>query len=54
VAEHFTGFWDDGDTVVTTLGPVPLDDLLERLRVRLEAVPTGTVVRVDLIAWAGE
>jgi hypothetical protein len=57
MTEHFTGFWedDDGDgTMATTIGPIPVDDLLERLRARLEAVPPGTVVRVDLIAWGGE
>jgi hypothetical protein len=57
MAERFTGFWEDDDgggTVLTTITPIPLDDLLERLRARLEALPPGTVVRVDLIAWGGE
>lgn len=53
MASHFTGFWEDDEgegNVATTIGPVPLDDLLERLRRRLEAVPDGTTVRVDLVA----
>jgi hypothetical protein len=53
MAERFTGFWEDNDgegNVSTTVGPIGVDDLLERLRVRLEAVPPGTMVRVDLIA----
>lgn len=52
MAERFTGFWDDGEHVATTIGPIALDDLLERLRARLEATPAGTNVRIDLIAWA--
>lgn len=51
MAECFTGFWDDGESVATTVGPVALDDLMERLRARLEAMPAGTNVRIDLIAW---
>jgi hypothetical protein len=56
MAERFTGFWeDDADdgTVATTIVEMPIDALLERLRVRLEAAPAGTRIRVDLIAWDG-
>jgi hypothetical protein len=56
---RFTGFWEASgfaieDEVATTFTYVETDDLLERLRARLEAVPPGTHVRVDLIAWDGE
>lgn len=58
MAERFTGFWednaDDVGTVATTIGPIPLEDLLDRLRRRLEEVPPGTTVRVDLIAWGAD
>jgi len=63
MAERFTGFWeatgrdDDGvyrEEVLTTIGPWPLEEILERLRERLETVPAGTNVRIDLIAWADE
>lgn len=53
MAERFTGFWEDDETVATTVGPVPVDVLLERLRVRLEETPPGAHVRIDLIAWDG-
>jgi hypothetical protein len=55
MAERFTGFWEDNDgegTVATTVGPTDVDDLLERLRARLLEVPPGTIVRIDLVAWA--
>jgi hypothetical protein len=57
MAERFTGFWEDdeGDgTMATTIVAMPVDALLERLRVRLEEAPAGTRVRIDLIAWTGE
>jgi hypothetical protein len=54
MAERFTGFWEDDSTVATTVGPMLIDDLLERLRVRLQETAPGTVVRIDLIAWDGE
>lgn len=57
MAERFTGFWETGPSfeepdgvVVTTIGPIDLDDLLERLRVRLQATAPGVNVRIDLIA----
>jgi hypothetical protein len=56
MAERFTGFWEtDGPEpeVATTISYWGVDELLERLRVRLEQVPPGTHVRVDLIAWDG-
>lgn len=57
MAERFTGFWEDdeGDgTMATTIVAMPVDALLERLRVRLEDAPAGTRIRVDLIAWDGQ
>jgi hypothetical protein len=69
MADKFTGFWDaqygasedrewilehGPEEVATTLGPVDVEDLLERLGKRLREVPPGTRVRVDLIAWGGE
>ena len=55
---RFTGFFEatgqDIDEVAMTFGYVETDDLLERLRARLEAVPPGTHVRVDLIAWSAD
>jgi hypothetical protein len=58
MAELFTGFWEargaDVDEVAATIRYEPIGELLERLRVRLEAVPPGTRIRVDLIAWDGD
>ena len=53
MAERFTGFMEtsDGELMLTTIGAVEVDDLLERLRVRLADVPPGVNVRIDLIAW---
>jgi hypothetical protein len=58
MAERFTGFWETGPSfeepdgiVLTTIGPLEIDDLLERLRVRLAATEPGVNVRIDLIAW---
>jgi hypothetical protein len=50
----FTGFWEAGDDMAMTFSYVETEDLLERIRVRLEAVPAGTWVRIDLIARDGE
>jgi hypothetical protein len=54
----FTGFWEargpDVDEMATTITKATTDDLLARLRVRLESVPSGTHVRIDLIAGDGE
>lgn len=54
----FTGFWETRYTVddrppelATTVGPIDVDVLLDRLRKRLDDVPAGTWVRIDLIAW---
>jgi hypothetical protein len=54
----FTGFWEASgprleEEIAVTLSYVETEDLLERLRVRLESVPPGTWVRLDLIAWDG-
>lgn len=58
MTDCFTGFWETRYTAVerapevaTTMGPVDVDTLLERLRERLLDVPAGTWVRIDLIAW---
>lgn len=56
---RFTGFWEATGPAIETemsasISYIDTDDLLERLRVRLEAVPPGTHVRIDLIAWDGE
>jgi hypothetical protein len=56
MADKFTGFWeerrpDETPILVTTVGDVPVDELLERLRVRLLEAPPGTHIRVDLISW---
>lgn len=54
----FTGFLeirgpDVETTVSTTIRYLSIDETLDRLRARLEAVPPGTHVRVDLISWDG-
>lgn len=51
-----TGFWEstapEGQSeVLTTVTPIPVDELLERLRARLSDASPGTLVRVDLIVW---
>jgi hypothetical protein len=51
-----TGFWEsrtpEGDPeVLTTIKPIEVEDLLERLRERLSDASPGTLVRVDLIVW---
>lgn len=57
MSERFTGFWEDTGTperepvVATTIGPVHVDDLLERLRERLLELEPGVNVRIDLISW---
>jgi hypothetical protein len=56
---RFTGFWeatgpDIEDEVATTINYVEIEDLIERLRKRLESVPPGTHVTVDLIAWSDD
>jgi len=58
MAERFTGFWEATgpghmEEVATTISHWPIEKLLERLRERLETVPPGTLVRVELIAWEG-
>lgn len=54
----FTGFWEtrgpEPAEVATTIGPITITELLGRLRGRLESVPAGTWVRIDLIAWEDE
>jgi len=54
----FTGFYEargpDTDELATTVSYVPVDELLGRIRVRLNEVPPGTHVRIDLIAWADD
>lgn len=61
----FTGFWeattvsDSPDIppaieLYTTINYWPADVLLERLRMRLEELPPGTHIRLDLIAWDEE
>jgi hypothetical protein len=58
MAERFTGFWEargpDVDEVATTVRYESADELLERIRLRLEAAPPGAHIRIDLIAWDGE
>jgi hypothetical protein len=54
---RFTGFVeadppDGGDQLVmSTVGPVDVDDLFERLKAKVIELPPGTNVRIDLIAW---
>lgn len=50
---RFTGFMEssDGELMLTTVGPVELDELMERLRARIAELEPGTSVRVDLISW---
>jgi hypothetical protein len=64
---RFTGFWErrrgmsdqrewlidvaEPGEVATTLGPVEVDDLLDRVRRRLLECQPGDNVRIDLIAW---
>jgi hypothetical protein len=56
----FTGFWETRFTtdrppeLATTVGPVTATELLGRLRARMDDVPAGTWVRIDLIAWEDE
>jgi hypothetical protein len=40
--------------VLTTVQYVEAADLLERVRLRLEAAPPGSHIRIDLIAWDDE
>jgi hypothetical protein len=51
----FTGFWEaqgDGEAeVATSIKYLTTEQLLERLRVRLEQVEPGTHIRIDVIAW---
>jgi hypothetical protein len=54
VAERYTGFWDDGEHVRMTLGPMALDELIERLTERLRELEPGRKVRIDLISWRDE
>lgn len=54
MAERFTGFWEDHETIATTIVPIALEDLLERLRARLEAAGPGVRIRIDLISWEDE
>jgi hypothetical protein len=56
MAESFTGFWEATgpgieDDVATTISYWSVERLLARLRERLEAVPPGTIMRIELIAW---
>lgn len=54
MAERFTGFWEtteDPPVVATTLGPIHVEDLIERLRQRLLEIPPGVNIRIDLISW---
>lgn len=50
----FTGFLEltgpETEQVLTTIGPVELDELLARVKTRIEEAPPGTSARVDLIA----
>lgn len=50
MADRFILFWDTGEEVRASIVPVPLDEVLERLRERLLALPPGGTVRIDLIA----
>ena len=54
----FTGFWEargDGvEEVAVTIQYLPADELLRRLQARLESVPAGTHIRIDVIAWADQ
>jgi hypothetical protein len=60
----FTGFWETrytggGDDaplpeLATTVGPITTTELLGRLHARLDDVPPGTWVRIDLIAWGDD
>jgi type IV secretory pathway ATPase VirB11/archaellum biosynthesis ATPase len=52
----FTGFIEatgaDGEELVlTTVGPVDVDDVFERVKAKVLELPPGTDVRIDLIAW---
>jgi hypothetical protein len=54
----FTGFVEIRgpyveEQVSTTIRYLSLDEMLDRLRRKLAAVPPGTHVRVDLISWDG-
>lgn len=52
----FTAFWEangpDGEEEMrfTALQPLPTDELLDRLRDRMNYVPAGTIIRVDMVA----
>jgi hypothetical protein len=54
-----TGFYEvrapgEPTMVLTTLGPVDVDELVGRLADRLRELPAGAVARVDVIAWGDE
>jgi hypothetical protein len=55
----FTGFWEarppSGDEeVATSVKYLTTDQLLDRLRERMNAAEPGTHIRVDVIAWGDE
>jgi hypothetical protein len=48
MADKFTGFWeerrpDETPILVTTVGDIPVDELLDRLRVRLLEAPSASI-----------
>jgi hypothetical protein len=51
----FTGFWEakgEGvDEVATSVKYLQTDQLLDRLRERMNSVPPGTHVHIDVTAW---
>jgi hypothetical protein len=52
----FTGFWEaeipNGEAeVATSIKYLTTEQLLERLRVRMDAAEPGTRIRIDVIAW---
>lgn len=51
----FTGFWEakgaDTDEMSATITHLDTDELLARLKARMEACQPGTRIRIDLIAW---
>lgn len=51
----FTGFWEatgDGvDEVATSVKYLTTDQLLERIRARMENAADGTHIKIDIVAW---
>jgi hypothetical protein len=57
-ARMFTGFWEartgEEREVATSIKYLTTDQLLERLRDRMNSAEPGTHIRIDVVAWGEE